>query len=353
MSDKGEERAFTASHLREKLLSSQDDDLPADQDTGILSRDAERLIDLMKRFDMDAEKQQAFIRRIKRRDVSQNINKAIRKNDFGYQAHALGRVNSQDTLTDYTRLKKLKNTFQRIGRTFVFKGEPNAGKTNFAFFVAELLDDMEDFDVLTNLESAVLGETFQSFEEMKQLTGESGRKAIIIEDASNHLSGYALDRAKVEKYMRPFQNELAKDNAVLFLLGHTGSDIHAHLRRNAFLVDKKSKKSIDLYERVGNGSGEALKSSFKNVPATSVDYNPEEKTLFQWPDEDSGPTREEKIQVIKHDLAKKLADNQTVKTVDFQEHDNSLVADAMREMAEQEDWLRFEETSPYRVKKKR
>lgn len=354
MSDSAEERAFTTSHLREKLLSSQDDDLPASQDAGILSRDAERLIDLMKRFDIDAEKQKALIKRIRKQDVSQNINQAVRKDDYGYQAHALGRVNSQDTITDYTRLKQLKNTFQKNGRTFVFKGEPDTGKTNFALFIAELLSDMEDFDVLTNLESSDLGETFKSFQEMRELTSESGKKVVIIEDASNHLSGYALDRTKVEKYMRPYQNELAKDNAVLLLLGHTGSDIHAHLRRNAFLVHKKSKKSVDLYERVGNGSGEALKSSFQNVPATSVNYNSEEKTLIRWPDEEQGDSREEKLNEIKEKIGEELGNNRVVKTVDIPEHDNSLVAEALRELAKSHTYLKFiEEKSPYRVKKKR
>jgi hypothetical protein len=156
--------------------------------------------------------------------------------------------------------------------------------------------------------------------------------------------------------MRPFQNELAKgeDGAVLFLLGHTGSDIHAHLRRNAFLVDKKSKKSIDLYERVGNGGGENLKSSFKNVPATSVDYSPVEKTVFHWPEEDTGPTREEQLNQIKGEIGNKLADNRIVKTVDLPEYENSMVADALRDVAQQHDYLKFVESkSPYRVKKKR
>ncbi|MFB6199584.1 MAG: hypothetical protein ABEJ83_01790 [Candidatus Nanohaloarchaea archaeon] len=354
MSNKGEEGLYTSSHLREKLQSSQEDDLPANQDAGVLSDKAMRLVELMRKYDIDREKQQAFIKRIKQRDITQNINEAIRKDDFGYMSHALGRVNSQDTLTDYTRLKRLKDTFRKNGRTFVFKGEPDTGKTNFAFFIAELLKDMKGFDVISNLKSADLGDTFQSFEEMRNLTGEPGKKAVIIEDASNHLSGYALDRAKVEKYMRPYQNELAKDNAVLFLLGHTGSDIHAHLRRNAFLVDKKSKKSVDIYERVGNGGGEALKSSFNDVPATSVDYNSEEKTVFHWPDMDDGHTREEKINRIKGEIGNKLAENRVVKTVDLSEYKNSLVADALRKVAEQHDYLKFvENKSPYRVKKKR
>ncbi|MFB6199581.1 MAG: hypothetical protein ABEJ83_01775 [Candidatus Nanohaloarchaea archaeon] len=354
MTNKGEEGLYTSSHLREKLQSSQEDDLPADQDAGLLSDRAMRLVELMRKYDIDREEQQKFIKRIKRRDVNQNINEAIRKDDFGYMSHALGRVNSQDTLTDYTRLKRLKNTFRKNGRTFVFKGEPDTGKTNFAFFIAELLKDMEGFDVISNLKSAGLGETFQSFKEMRELTGETGKKAVIIEDASNHLSGYALDRAKVEKYMRPYQNELAKDNAVLFLLGHTGSDIHAHLRRNAFLVDKTGKKSVDIYERVGNGGGDALKSSFKDVPATSVDYNSEEKTVFEWPDENEGPSREEKLDKIKGEIGNKLTENRVVKTVDLPDYEDSLVADALREVAETHDYLKFmEKKSPYRVKKKR
>lgn len=349
---KEEEQYYIPAQLREKLKSNNRQELHALKDAGALSDKGLSEILFLKNSDMDAEARRRWIKRVKEHNINRQINEAVNSNDYGYQSHAVGINDSASNMTSYKRIKQLRDVVIRAGRTFVFKGEPDAGKTNFSLFLAELAADFDDRTLLTNMRSVERGKTFHSFKQMEKLAEKEKKTFIIIEDASNHLSGYNTDSSDVEEYMRPFQNELAKNDAVMCLLGHTGMDVHAHLRRNAFLVDKTGKKSATVYENVNGGSGGSKIASFNNISKTEITYDPKEKTAFKFPSDSSDDGEKERETIIKK-VTERLKNNRTVKTVDLPEHNNEDVATVLRDLADRNDGIKFSDSSPKSIKRRR
>jgi hypothetical protein len=224
--------------------------------------------------------------------------------------------------------------------------------------MAEIWKDATDGIVYTNMKSVKAFKTVTSFPELKaefEKDYEDDRpKLMILEDASNHMSGYAVDREDMEEKYRPFSNELAKNNGVMFLLGHTGMDIHADARRKSLLVDKPSLKTTEIYRRIKNGKGVDKLFKMTEIPKSSHDYDSTEKTTWIW-DSDSDKT-DEQAQAdaeIRSLIVDNIKNSSEVRTVDIR-HNNEDVARIMRDMAENnKEAFKLDESSPISLKKKR
>jgi len=226
-----------------------------------------------------------------------------------------------------------------------------------ALLMAEIWQDATDGIVYTNMESVKQFKTVQSFdkleEEFEKDYKDDKPKLMIVEDASNHFSGYAVDKDVMEEKYRPFSNELAKNNGIMFLLGHTGMDIHADARRKSLLVDKPSLKTTKIFRRIKNGKGTDRIFKMTEIPKSSHKYDSTEKTKWIWESESDEPSEEElKINEIQAELVKRLKNNREVKTVDLP-YNNSDVADVMRQFIQNNsEGFKLDSSSPISIKKK-
>lgn len=345
-----------SSILRENLSNLESSDLRALQEAGLISKQA---LDValsmkngLKRAGEDYRKDERF-KRLLETQISHRAHDAVDESNLSVMAHLNGRTGQESGISQFHRIKQLKNILTVSGRTFIFKGEPDMGKTNLALLMAEIWQDATGGKVITNMESVKQFKTVSTFDEWKKEFEESDDEILgIVEDASNHFSAYAVDRQEMEEQYRPFSNELAKNNGVMFLLGHTGMDIHADARRKSLLVDKPSVKKTEIYRRIKDGKGKDKLLTLTEIPKTSVKYDSTEKTRWVWSDTEDNTEAEQEAE-MRREIIKQLKTNTVVKTVDIP-YNNSKVADIMRKLAVNagSDLIFDESASPKRLKKK-
>lgn len=349
-----------SSILRENLENLESSDLRAYAQAGLISEKALKTILSMKngleRAGIDYRKDKRY-KRLLENQISHTANKAVAESDISTMAHLNGRTHDSSSISQFHRIKALKEILTVVGRSYIFKGEPDTGKTNMALLMAEIWQDATDGIVYTNMESVKQFKTVQSFDklqkEFEKDYNDDKPKLMIVEDASNHFSGYAVDKDVMEEKYRPFSNELAKNNAIIFLLGHTGMDIHADARRKSLLVDKPSLKTTKIFRRIKNGKGTDRIFKMTEIPKTSYSYDSTEKTKWMWDSESDEPSEEElKMNEIQTELVKRLKKNREVKTVDLP-YNNGDVADVMRHFIQNNaEGFKLDDSSPISIKRK-
>jgi len=348
MNNEKEKYPYLGAQLRAKL--TENEDLKILEETGIIDKRFIGVLERLQRYN-SAENSQLY-ERIKSRQINIGVNEALKDSSKDRLAYATGKSENKAELSSLTLQKRLVDYFKVKGKVFVMSGNPDSGKTNFALVIAYLLNMMEDITVLSNMESVKEFETVKTFDKLEQRANELDRWLYILEDASNHLSGYQMDREMVEEKIRPFKNELAKNGGIMILMGHSGVDIHPDIRRNSMLIDKKNKKSAKIHRFKFDGSiKKGVVKSFNNIPKSPYSYNSNEKTEFILQSKQEKEKKRNIEAEIRHKIAKKLAKSNKVSTVDLK-HNNAKVADIMRQMAEKESYLSFDNKSPKTLKKK-
>lgn len=343
-----------SSILRENLKNLESSDLKALRESGLLSEKGLKTALSMKRgfksAGIDYRKTKEF-KRLLESELSHKAQKAVKESDLSVMAHLNGRSQDSNSISQFHRIKQLQNVLTVQGRSYIFKGEPDTGKTNMALLMAEIWQNETGGTVVTNMQSVKQFKTITNFAEWKKEFEKDGEILGIVEDASNHFSGYSVDAEVMEKRYRPFSNELAKNNGVMFLLGHTGMDIHADARRKSLLIDKPSLKKTVIHRRIKNGSGANKLLTLNQVPKTALNYDSTEKTEWNWKEKDKMTDKEQKKADIRSEIGRLLSQNQEVRTVDV-DAKNDLVAEILRDVAKHNKQLKLNESSPISIKKK-
>jgi len=343
-----------SSILRENLKNLESSDLKAFRESGLLTKKGLNVALSMKRgfkaAGIDYRKTEEF-KKLLESELSHKARKAVEESDLSVMAHINGRTQDSNSISQFHRIKQLQNVLTVQGRSYIFKGEPDTGKTNMALLMAEIWQNETNGTVVTNMRSVKQFKTITNFEDWKKEFEKDGEILGIVEDASNHFSGYSVDAEVMEKRYRPFSNELAKNNGVMFLLGHTGMDIHADARRKSLLVDKPSLKKTIIYRRIKNGSGADKLLTLNQIPKSSVNYDSTEKTAWNWKQKDNMTEKEQKKAEVRSEIGRILGRNKEVRTVDV-DANNDLVADILRDIARNNEQLKLDESSPISLKKK-
>ncbi|MBC5793154.1 MAG: hypothetical protein H8Z69_03905 [Nanohaloarchaea archaeon] len=351
--DKLEEHKVLISRILREVLKSDNNDLYAYENAGLLDPEALEYLSKFERYnDSDYTKDERY-RTVLKRNTSKNINEAIREGDIHRMAHAIG-LSTGDKKTDYRKIEDdFKPFIAQEGKIYYISGNPNSGKTNLALFMAELWREEVGGDVASNISSVKAFRTVESFKELKSFFEEPGEKFFIADDFSNHASGYSGDRQKFEQKIRKTTNFIAKYKASLAFIGHTGMDLHADARRKARFLDKKNKTHVDVFKGVKNGQGTNKKMTLESIPETKHGYDPYEKTKWDWNIEEDG-TDEKEIRKEINERIKKLAlqKNTIKRSDDLGEYKTRLAKLEMRDFAEDSSDWRFK-TSPQRLEKRR
>lgn len=344
---------LSPAYLREKLKDDAND-LEALRDSAFMGRESpalQLLLSAKRGLGGDYMKNER-VKDILEKETTETVNKAVNEEKDSLMTHANGLMQEDSSISQFHRIKQIQKIISVKGRIFQFSGNPDSGKTNFGLFCLELWQEETGGTVITNMESVKVGKTAKTFEELKEYAEKFKRWVFLMEDASNHISGYSVDTKVVEDKIRPFKNELAKLGGNLFLLGHTGKDIHPDLRRNSYRVHKPNKKTANLYKTDDKGRKADKIATYSGIPKSGISYNPTETTEFEIKTGDDGNDDEDIEMMIRRDIYKKLGNKNEVRTVDLS-YNNSEVAQVMRVVAESEDFLKFDSSSPKSIKKKR
>ena len=351
-----EETAYLSGSLREKLLDNSDFDLDAHKDAVIQTKEHLREIQAFKQHMSKEEREKDWrYQRLQARGQNKTLNEAGRTHNLTVLGYARGLPENNKSISQYHRIQEIIQILKVNGRIFHFTGNPDAGKTNQALLFSEMWKKETNGTIYSNLESFRQSKTVKSFKELKErFDNDDGRKLMIIEDASNHLSGYAVDRSDVEKYFRPFKNELAKNNGVLMILGHSGTEVHPVIKRNSLRVHKPSIKVCDFYKTDSKGNKSKKIAQYNGVPKSKYKYDSSEKTEFGFSglDVEDEETDEERKEKVKKEILSGLKHSNVVKTVEIP-FNNSFVAECMRELSKDRQELRFfESKTPKRIVKR-
>jgi len=192
------------------------------------------------------------------------------------------------------------------------------GKTEFVHLCAEVVefrssrrDDLAGAEFVANIPTSdfptITGwDDFKTWVEKGSI--DSNRWAII-DEGSQMLTGYSDDREAVERLMSRLVKLARKHGVNLIIIGHTGMDLHADLRRLCDYVEKPSQKTARVYLSVKRGQGAGHLFDLDGLPpARDYGFESDDEAVWSWDgalEDESGPELDE--QTVRHLIAKRAA----------------------------------------------
>lgn len=230
-------------------------------------------------------------------------------------SYAVGLTDSEIEISQIQAYSKIATSILNEGAPYssLIFGSMNRGKTGFAGLWLELWRDLvpmkygvENGVVLTNmrtLEDAdyVVTDVMQfkrlafGDDEYIATGGEKGTPPEIppdvpkwwhFDECSTHLDA-RTNRYEVTQQYLPLVKRFAKVDLDAVHLGHSGMDIHADMRRDNIsteFVFKTGLKTANVYHRMFEDSGADLKYVLEEIPETSIEYDPDDYSPWQWED---------------------------------------------------------------------
>lgn len=317
---------WNAQQLRE-ILKRGDTDIPALQDAGIVSKNTlNYLLDLKNYHPDGLDSREAKI--ALERGVSHGVHDAVQSGDQTILAHLSGKSSTKEVIDmaewrKYEALKDLwrnpaqytqwnNNVFQAV----IFSDQippTGRGKTSFAYTMAEVAQAVHpDLNIITNNPSDKFTDTprkWTELEDMIRQTDDDQWSLLIMDEAAQFLQ-YS-DRSEgltISRKMKLLRHEKCH----LILIGHTGRDVPADIRRQMFFINKKSEKRAVLgYGLTKKSKGDRMKVeeeliTLKRISHTSIEYNSQgEKTINIQFDDGSEVEEEESEEENEEDEEKK------------------------------------------------
>jgi hypothetical protein len=191
----------------------------------------------------------------------------------------------------------LRDKLARPAYVCYLHGVMGDGKSDFGFLLGEIWEDeMQrrgyNTHLASNVETCRETQTITEFDEFDAWLDEATedeRRLFLFDEASGHASGYAADAQEARELMGKTINLIRKSHASIILIGHTGVDVHADIRRKCtHLMRKTSKKEVEIRERVDTGGGEGeiqTTARVEGIPPTNWHYDTYESSSWDWGDE--------------------------------------------------------------------
>ena len=166
-------------------------------------------------------------------------------------------------------------------------GEQGAGKTDFAFLLAELWKFQTNGRViLTNVkdvDGTVYVDSRDALEDW--LDKNADREFMFVFDEANkHASG--SDHEEVVQQLFELITFLRKKQGNYIIIGHVGTDIHPWIRELTTYIEKHSKKRATVYERLNDsGDPEDPIRTIRNIPKSSLSPDTFDESDWEWGEE--------------------------------------------------------------------
>lgn len=213
-----------------------------------------------------------------------SIDRALRESDIDRQSAMVG----LDRSSGAGGTSQLLDFVERIEEGYIgyIYGDMGAGKTDFAVHLSELFARLRGGDAAigSNIKSFERAETIERYDALEEWVTESSEEQLFVwDEASSSASGYSSDSYDVTDLFRTLLQSFRKHNSNLLMIGHTGKDIHPHIRRQCNdVIHKESKTEAAIYERIDDSVPKGHRYTLEDLEATSWNYDTREMSRWFW-----------------------------------------------------------------------
>jgi hypothetical protein len=168
------------------------------------------------------------------------------------------------------------------------------GKTEFCHLLADVLEfrserrpDMKAAELACNIPSSDMHSITEwpAFREWVEAGSVTDNRWYFLDEGSQAMTGYADDRQAVERLMSRLVKLSRKYGCNMIIIGHTGMDLHADLRRLADYVEKPSLKTARFYASVKRGEGQGHIMDVHGLPqARDHGFDTADEAPWSWGD---------------------------------------------------------------------
>lgn len=225
-----------------------------------------------------------------KKQTTLNAHNTAHKENWAMLRYAVS--NAEDPDVASTKLVKwliqyVDNTEGEDVTQIYMSGKQGAGKTEFAFLIAEIWLMMNpDGRILTNVKNVddtIFIEGRDSLQEW--LDENEGTPFIFIMDEMNK-HAHGDDHRKVMKQLFGLITYLRKKKGNYVIMGHTGNDIHPAIRELCDYIYKKSNKVAEIFRNVDDsGEGEDHIKTIRGIPTSTLKPDTFDESDWSWSDE--------------------------------------------------------------------
>ena len=230
-----------------------------------------------------------YVERV-RRQVGENLSKAVKTGNLAVVEHATGLADGDTVnVADWRQYERVKDLFRQnprvsdlsnaIFQCVLFSSEippTGRGKTASMYWLVEVAQTVyPDISVISNNPNDPFETTPESWDGVEYwIRNTKGWKLLLIDEAAQFLQ-YADQTSG--KSVSKMLKLLRHNDCHLMMVGHTGRDIPADIRRQVFVMDKTSKQQADLGYGVEQGKDDRMQVAdtlmqLDGIPMTSIDY---------------------------------------------------------------------------------
>ena len=200
--------------------------------------------------------------------------------------------NAEDPDIASTKLVKwlidyVDNTEGKDVTQIYMAGQQGAGKTEFAFLIAELwLMQNPEGRILTNVRNVDDTIHIEGRDHLQEWLDENeGTPFFVVFDEMNK-HAHGDDHQKVMKQLFGLITYLRKKKGNYAILGHTGTDIHPAIRDLCDYIYKESKKVAKIYKSVDeSGEGVDPIKTIRGIPTSTLNPDTFDESDWEWSDE--------------------------------------------------------------------
>lgn len=228
---------------------------------------------------------------------------------------AIGITEKDPSMSSHQAFSQIQRSLYNHAAPYigVMFGAPNFGKTNFGCTYIELWRelvplkyDTEEYRIVSNLRTLDAADYYVTgLEELRdvifgdqQFFDTDGQKGTppeidpdtptfwLFDECSTHLDARTF-RRQVAKHYTPLVKRFAKVNVDAMHIGHSGMDIHPELRRHTISTEfifKTELTEADVYRKMKDDEGKDHKYLLTDVPPTTLTYDPDDFSPWQWPE---------------------------------------------------------------------
>lgn len=247
---------------------------------------------------------------------TQVANQAVKDGNISQLKYFTGQQYYRQDASAINALIQLRDRMDTDAYIAYMFGHMGNGKSSFAFLLGELAKRELGYKVYSNVKSAYENGHTDGYlntygELLSVYAGGAKIKEIsdiqdmdiepldddmlfIFDEGNQKASGYSQDAYETMEKLGKMITLIRKVNGHLIIIGHTGKDVHPHIRRlTTDCIHKVSKKSAKFYEDVHNAEGVDLKLEISGIPDTNWEFETMEVSYWDW----SMQTNEEMKQI--------------------------------------------------------
>jgi hypothetical protein len=222
-----------------------------------------------------------FIRDRLDRAASTTGTTAVRNGNVSQLEFMSGQPEYQNDVSGLRTLQKWENWLldSEQCKIIYLADHMGRGKTDFSHLTAEIVefrsekrDDLEPAEFACNIPSSDLKtvDNWQDFNAWVRSGSVESNRWFFMDEGSQALTGYSDDREEVERLMSRLVKLARKFGVNIVIIGHTGMDLHADLRRLSDYVTKPSLKTARVYLTVKRGEGAGHLFDLDGIPAAKT-----------------------------------------------------------------------------------